>query len=119
MSSEREKCALMTEGTILRLCGDYPKSSVIVHARSVADGAYNAIVRMDGPEAASRMAFALADRISAGLIDGQAGITVADLLPAPQPAPDPRPERITHGHLATVMLAGIVAGFLIATGMHA
>lgn len=55
------------EGHVLSMASSYGTEYAGEFGRCVADGAMNALVRMEGSEAAARFAFALCDRVVAGV----------------------------------------------------
>ncbi len=61
----RTNMVLMYEGCALKAVGDNGGAEVACEiARCNIDGAFNALIRMEGAEAAAEYAFALADRVS-------------------------------------------------------
>jgi hypothetical protein len=73
-------------------------------ARCVADGAVNALIRIEGPEAAAKFAFALADRAVGGV---HLEPTAGPLVVPPRPRYLPRPAW-AHG-----CLVGFFCGFVV------
>jgi hypothetical protein len=63
------------------------------NARCLIDGAFNALIRIDGREAAALFAFAVSDRIAGGLRQPTAWPLPPGAQPAPESvAPSPPPE---------------------------
>lgn len=63
----RRNTMLAHEGQLLSMCMSSGAPVAADIARCVADGAMNALIRIEGAEAASTFAFGLADRVAGGL----------------------------------------------------
>lgn len=59
----RRHVMLSHEGQVLTMTASYGVEGAAEHTRCVVDGCFNALIRMEGPEAAAQYAFALADRV--------------------------------------------------------
>ncbi len=64
---DRRYSVLSHEGQILASVQHHGPAHAGEVARCVADGALNALIRIEGPEAAAKFAFALADRAVGGV----------------------------------------------------
>jgi hypothetical protein len=99
---ERKHSMLAHEGQILASVQHLGTARAGEIARCVADGAVNALIRIEGPEAAAKFAFALADRAVGGLhLEPTAG---------PLVIPPPRAPRWAWAHGC---LVGFVAGVIV------
>lgn len=78
---DRHKVLISHEGQILAHVGTCGVEMTGDLARCYADGAINAIIRLEGAEAATRFAFALSDRAAGGL----RGETLSFPLPSAPP----------------------------------
>lgn len=63
----RRKLMLSSEGQILSMVGNIGADLAADTARSIVDGALNALIRIEGVEGAAGFTFALSDRIAGGL----------------------------------------------------
>lgn len=63
----RRNTILSHEGQLLNIAGSSGDEMAADLARCVADGALNALIRIEGAESASTFAFGLADRVAGGL----------------------------------------------------
>ena len=85
MTEIRRTQALFTEGAVLQSAATQGEAAALVYARATANGAFNAMVRLAGSEAAFGFATQLADRVAGGLRQP----TEAVLVPArPEGAAD-------------------------------
>jgi hypothetical protein len=92
LSKEQRRAIVATqEGTALSSVGQYGLDQAAEFARCQIDGLFNAVIRIEGAEVASRFAFALADRIAGGLREPTEAILVnpAPALDIVPPAPRP------------------------------
>lgn len=64
---QRHQMMLNYEGQCLTIAGNQGVEGACAVTRCYIDGAMNALVRMQGPEEASKFAFALCDRVAGGL----------------------------------------------------
>jgi hypothetical protein len=107
---DRRHSVMAHEGQILASVQHHGTAHAGEIARCVADGAVNALIRIEGPEAAAKFAFALADRAVGGVhLDPTAGPIVVP--------PRPRSSKMAWAH-------GWVIGFFCsviaaALGRHA
>ena len=112
----RELCMLGHEGQTLQMAGSHGKEHAIDIAHCVVDGVMNALIKIEGPEAAAQFAFALSDRVV-----GRVRLpSLGDRLPEPEKVPEP-PARQTpppipastwswaHGCLVGFVV-GVIAG---------
>lgn len=58
---------LQMEGQLLHLAGHAGDEIAAEQARALIDGAFNALIRLEGKEGAAEYAFALTDRVTGGL----------------------------------------------------
>ena len=115
MPSElREKTVLAFEGYWLQTCINSEGGTM--HARCSIDGAINAIVRLDGEEAAAKYAFALADRLVGRLpitpwppAREVVNLPALEAAIAPPPAPPAKPKSLRFW---TVFGLGWVSGYV-------
>ncbi len=63
---DRKRIVMSQEGQILSAVGEHDADMAAEIARLRVDGIMNALIRIEGPEAASRYAFAVSDRVAAG-----------------------------------------------------
>lgn len=103
----KAKTMLFQEGAVLQFAGNYGRPAAGEYARSVADGCVNAIVRIEGPEAAAGFAFAMADRVT-GNVKALTVWSPAASLDAPEPPPpDPVPVAVV-GDPPSLSRSGVI-----------
>jgi hypothetical protein len=100
--SKQHRRVIMTtqEGNALSNVGSYGLDQAADIARCQIDGLFNAVIRIEGVESASRFAFALSDRVAGGLREPTEAIL---LRPAPSIEidiqafePKPLPQRSSY-----------------------
>ena len=81
----RELCMMNHEGQTLQMAGAQGKEHAVEIAHCVVDGVMNALIKIEGPEAAAQFAFALSDRVV-----GRVRLpSLGDRLPEPEKVPEP------------------------------
>ena len=112
----RKDMVLAHEGQALQVVGLAGRAHACEVAMAVTDGLMNAIVRMEGPEEASKFAFALADRIAGGV---RAPTEFQIVAPVPPPpallAPSKRWTAWVPAFSPFWYIAGLVFGLFAAT----
>lgn len=91
---DRNEVALSNEGQLLALAGAHSVQYAADVARGVADGAMNALIRLEGREEAAKYAFALADRVVGAVLSSTPTAWVPpaplEVSPSPEELPPPR-----------------------------
>lgn len=106
----RKQQVLLYEGQAISAAGHHGKDGAIELARCAVDGVMNALIRMEGREAAATYAFALADRVVGGLREPTAfPVAPAPALPASASPPKPEPRRMNFW---TIFIMGWACGFI-------
>ncbi len=107
---EKRHSVLSHEGQVLASVQHYGPAHAGEIARCVADGAVNALIRIEGPEAAAKFCFALADRAVGGVyLEPTAGPIVV-----PPPRPHSQAKVWANG-----CIVGFVCGLIVAAlGRH-
>lgn len=99
------------EGQLLHIAGNSGEETGIAVAKDMIDGATNALVRLEGAQAAAEFAFALSDRVVA-----KVGVTTATLLPAPAPpsiVPAPAKPESSRMGFWYIFICGWALGFIV------
>lgn len=106
----RKQIVLSHEGQCLAMAG--PNGGGEEHAREVTrcviDGAFNALIRMEGAEQAAKFAFALSDRV-VGQLRQPTELPVGPVPPIAKPKAAPA-LRLTMTWWALGFAAGLVVG---------
>jgi hypothetical protein len=106
----RELCMLNHEGQTLHMAGSHGKEYAIDVAHCVVDGIMNALIKIEGPEAAAQFAFALSDRVVGRVRLPSMGEKLPEPLPRQVPPPIPASTWAwAHGCLVGFVV-GVIAG---------
>lgn len=109
---DKNEVALSNEGQLLALAGAHGVQYAVDVARGVADGAMNALIRLEGREEAAKYAFALADRVAGAVLSSTPTAWVPPAPPEVPPPPDePQPQR-----RRVVLMKLWIAACLVAAG---
>lgn len=82
--SDRQRVVMHHEGQMLQIAAAHGNDAAAEHTRGIIDGCFNALIRMQGIDEASKFAFALSDRIVGG-------VKQPTTWPLPPPAAAARP----------------------------
>ncbi len=103
---QRRRSVMAHEGQVLAaVCRFHDGELSGDVARCVADGAMNALIRIEGGPEAAKFAFALADRVV-----GEQLVPTLTPVVLPPPPPRPRPAAYT---IAKTFLLGLACGAII------
>jgi hypothetical protein len=110
------------EGAVLQLAGTHGMPAARAYAHNVADGVFNALIRIEGAEAAAAFAFALSDRVAGGLrvpTDWRAAAREAAPLPEPASVTPVTAAPSVPSHVAPEVLRGAagLVGIAFAGGL--
>lgn len=130
-SDHRRQSVLSHEGQILAAAGNFGEDHAAEIARCAIDGAMNALIRIEGRKAAAEYAFALGDRVVAG-IKGPTDLPIEAMIadaarqlkpqPVPAPPPDSTPPRrlrwLPSTESVLVWSIGFMAGVVVGSGLR-
>ena len=112
-AEERRNVVVGQEGMALQLAANFGTEGGVQRIHCLIDGMANALVRLEGAEAASRYVFALGDRVAGGLREP----TDFRALPAPasaEPVPAPKPVPVSPKRGPAYVL-GFLHGLIVAS----
>jgi len=108
----RELCMMNHEGQTLQMAGSHGKEHAVEIAHCVVDGVMNALIKIEGPEAAAQFAFALSDRVVGRVRLPSLGEKVPE-PPEPPARQTPPPIAASTWSWAHGCLVGFVAGVIV------